>query len=66
MKKRIYLYLVQYEFENVKSHLFKISLIYLIFDKYGQSLFYKNIRNPLPNSLFNEEIKYTVTNNPMD
>lgn len=40
--------------------------IYLLFDKYGQSLFYKNIRNPLPNSLFNEEIRNTVTNNPIN
>jgi len=40
--------------------------IYLLFDKYGQSLFYKNIRNPLPSSLFNEEIRNTVTNNPIN
>lgn len=34
--------------------------IYNLFDKYGQSLFYKNIRNPLPNSMFNEGIKNTI------
>lgn len=37
--------------------------IYNLFEKYGQSLFYKNIRNPLPNSLFNKGIKETITYN---
>jgi len=39
--------------------------IYSLFDKYGHSLFYKNIRNPLPNSYFNEEITNTIKNNPL-
>ena len=46
--------------------LIKPKEVYLMFDKYGQSLFYKNIRNPLPNSLFNDEIKNTITNNPVN
>lgn len=51
-----------------KSNIFiiKPSQIYLMFDKYGQSLFYKNIRNPLISSTFNEEIKNTVKNNPIN
>lgn len=40
--------------------------IYSLFEKYGQSLFYKNIRNPLPNSLFNEGIKDTIVNNSIN
>lgn len=40
--------------------------IYLMFEKFGQSLFYKNIRNPLPKSLFNSEIKNTINNNPIN
>lgn len=40
--------------------------IYLLFEKYGHSLFYKNIRNPLPNSLFNEEIQNTILNNSVN
>lgn len=39
--------------------------IYNLFEKYGHSLFYKNIRNPLPNSYFNEEITKTIKNNPL-
>lgn len=39
--------------------------IYNLFEKYGHSLFYKNIRNPLPNSYFNEEITNTIKNNPL-
>lgn len=51
-----------------KSNIFiiKPKEIYLMFDKYGQSLFYKNIRNPLPKSLFNDEIKNTIVNNPIN
>lgn len=51
-----------------KSNIFiiKPSQIYLMFDKFGQSLFYKNIRNPLTSSHFNEEIKNTVKNNPIN
>lgn len=40
--------------------------IYSLFEKYGQSLFYKNIRNPLPNSLFNEGIRETILNNSIN
>lgn len=40
--------------------------IYELFEKFGQSLFYKNIRNPLPSSYFNEEIENTILNNPIN
>lgn len=50
------------------SHIFlvKPKEIYNLFEKYGQSLFYKNIRNPLPNSLFNDGIKNTILNNSIN
>lgn len=60
---------LEFEKEQVikieKPHLSYIFLvkpkeIYNLFEKYGHSLFYKNIRNPLPNSLFNEKIKDTI------
>ncbi|NOQ35302.1 MAG: abortive phage infection protein [Methylococcaceae bacterium] len=38
--------------------------IYELFDKYGFALFYKNIRNPLLQSQFNEDIENTVSENP--
>ena len=38
--------------------------IYILFEKYGNSLFAKNIRNPLVGSLFNKEIEDTILNNP--
>lgn len=38
--------------------------IYDLFDKYGFSLFYKNVRNPLLQSNFNEDIKKTAEDNP--
>ena len=37
--------------------------IYLLFEKYGNALFQKNIRNPLPKSNYNEEIKSSIENN---
>lgn len=40
--------------------------IYNLFEKYGQSLFYKNIRNPLPSSPFNDKIKDTILNNSIN
>lgn len=40
--------------------------IYNLFEKYGNSLFYKNIRNPLPKSFFNEEISNTIKLNPLN
>jgi len=51
-----------------KSNIFlvKPKEIYSLFEKYGHSLFYKNIRNPLPSSLFNEEIKSTILNNSIN
>jgi hypothetical protein len=51
-----------------KSNIFiiKPKEVYLMFEKYGQSLFYKNIRNPLPNSLFNSAIKNTISNNAIN
>ncbi len=50
------------------SHIFlvKPKVIYTLFERYGQSLFYKNIRNPLPNSLFNDKIKDTILNNSIN
>jgi hypothetical protein len=38
--------------------------IYELFDKYGFSLFHKNVRNPLLQSQFNEEIEKTALENP--
>lgn len=38
--------------------------IYELFEKYGFSLFYKNVRNPLLQSQFNEEIGKTAVENP--
>ncbi len=51
-----------------KSNIFlvKPKEIYSLFEKYGHSLFYKNIRNPLPSSLFNQEIKSTILNNSIN
>ena len=40
--------------------------IYRLFNHYSFSLFYKNIRNPLPNSLFNKEISNTIKKNPLN
>jgi len=38
--------------------------VYELFDKYGFALFYKNVRNPLLQSQFNEQIEKTATENP--
>ncbi len=38
--------------------------IYNLFEKYGFALFYKNVRNPLLQSEFNEEIEKTAIENP--
>ena len=38
--------------------------IYELFEKYGFALFYKNVRNPLLQSEFNEEIEKTAIENP--
>jgi hypothetical protein len=38
--------------------------IYDLFEKYGFALFYKNVRNPLLQSQFNEEIERTAIENP--
>jgi len=38
--------------------------VYELFDKYGFALFYKNVRNPLIQSQFNEQIEKTATENP--
>lgn len=35
-----------------------------LFERYGFSLFYKNVRNPLLQSQFNEDIERTATENP--
>ncbi|MFZ3020011.1 MAG: AIPR family protein [Minisyncoccia bacterium] len=49
-----------------KSNIFLIQprTVFELFNKFGNSIFYKNIRNPLPRSLYNEEIKNTISNNP--
>jgi len=39
-------------------------MIYELFNKYNFLLFYKNVRNPLLQSQFNEEIENTVLENP--
>ncbi|MEL7123048.1 MAG: AIPR family protein [Bacteroidota bacterium] len=44
--------------------LLKPSSIYNLFDKYGFALFYKNVRNPLLQSKFNEQIEKTAKENP--
>jgi len=38
--------------------------IYDLFDKYGFALFHKNVRNPLLQSQFNEDIERTAIENP--
>ena len=38
--------------------------IYDLFEKYGFALFYKNVRNPLLQSQFNEDIEKTAVDNP--
>jgi hypothetical protein len=38
--------------------------IYDLFEKYGFALFYKNVRNPLLQSQFNEDIERTALDNP--
>lgn len=40
------------------------SSIYKLFDKYGFALFHKNVRNPLLQSKFNEQIERTAIENP--
>lgn len=44
--------------------LIKPSTIHELFDKYGFSLFQKNVRNPLIKSTLNEDIEKTIINNP--
>lgn len=44
--------------------LLRPSSIYNLFDKYGFELFYKNVRNPLMQSKFNEQIEKTALENP--
>ena len=49
-----------------RSNIFIIrpEVIFSLFDKFGNSIFYRNIRNPLPHSLYNLEIYNTVLHNP--
>ncbi|MFP2507473.1 AIPR family protein [Buttiauxella gaviniae] len=44
--------------------LIKPKLIFELVNKYGVSLFTKNVRNPILNSQINEEIKSTIIKNP--
>jgi hypothetical protein len=44
--------------------LIRPKIIFELFEKYGFALFYKNVRNPLLESQFNEEIKQTASDNP--
>ncbi|MEQ9278696.1 MAG: AIPR family protein [Balneola sp.] len=46
--------------------LLRPSQIFDLFDKYGLSIFYKNIRNPLPKSFYNEKIVQTILDNPLN
>ena len=46
--------------------LIKPKLLYDLFKKYGYALFYKNIRNPLRVSSFNEKIIETLKDNPLN
>jgi hypothetical protein len=67
---------IQLNIENVKNHieikspnlsyifLIKPSVIYNLFEKYGHSVFYRNIRNPLHKSNFNEKIGKTLKDKP--
>jgi hypothetical protein len=49
-----------------EAHVFcvKPSLIHRLVDRYGVSLFEKNVRNPLKKSSINREIENTLKNNP--
>jgi AIPR protein len=44
--------------------LLRAKSVYDLFEKYGFALFYKNVRNPLLQSRFNEEIEKTAIENP--
>ncbi|MDI9365901.1 MAG: AIPR family protein [Flavobacterium sp.] len=44
--------------------LIKPKTIFELFEKYGFSLFFRNVRNPLITSDFNREIEETATDNP--
>ena len=44
--------------------LLRPKMIFDLFEKYGFALFYKNVRNPLLESQFNEEIKQTASGSP--
>lgn len=44
--------------------LLRPSSVYHLFDEYGFALFYKNVRNPLLQSKFNEQIEKTAKENP--
>ena len=49
-----------------ESHVFcvKPSMIHRLVERYGVSLFEKNVRNPLKTSSINREIEHTLKNNP--
>lgn len=49
-----------------ESYIFLIKprIIYQLFDQYGYSLFFNNIRNPLINSTVNQQIQKTIAENP--
>jgi AIPR protein len=44
--------------------LLRPKMIFELFEKYGFALFYKNVRNPLLQSQFNEQIEQTALENP--
>ncbi len=52
--------------EPFKAYMFLLrpKIIYELFKKYGFALFYKNVRNPLMQSRFNEEIEQTIIDEP--
>jgi hypothetical protein len=57
--------LLQYEGDaTAYVFLLRPETIYKLFKKYKFGLFYKNVRNPLPESNYNEEIVQTLLNRP--
>lgn len=54
---------VEKPFEAV-TLLLRPKSIYELFERYGFALFFKNVRNPLIQSDFNEEIEKTILENP--
>lgn len=54
------------KYTDASIFLVRPSEIHRLFEKYGFTLFFKNVRNPLLASTFNKKIKDTIANNPRD